>query len=115
MNTITLYPIDDYKDNIGIDYIEKTVYLWNLATKVNNKYAVFIPNKWYEKFAIITNLCRLQIEAYKDKIKNHNSTIQDEVCRKRTKEIKNAFDELVLELRTHINTLGIKDDNKNTD
>ena len=113
MNTITLFPIDDDKSIAGVDYFEKTVVLLNTATEVNNKYAIFIINEWYEKFTYITNLCRLKVEAYKDKIINqfHISNEKEKECCERTQQIKDAFDELVFELRTHINTLGVKENN----
>ena len=89
----------------------KIVTLLNDANEAINKYAVFIPEKWYEKFDQIKVLCRKQLDASGDYIldgKIGNRTIRSikNECKKRNRQINNVFDELVNELREYILKIG---------
>ena len=114
MYVMNLFPLE--KESIQVDrgYLQKTNNYLNDAVSAINKYAVFIPKNWYDKFVIITGLCNLQIQNY-DKLMTNRGNVVQELCVERTRNIKNSFDDLVLELRTHINTLGLKENNKHAD
>ena len=81
-----------------------------------NKYAVFVPKKWYEQFVEIKNLCRLQITFYfeLDILNVYQSGCEGQgeiriACYERTKIINDKFDTIVDELREYIRELETKE------
>lgn len=117
MHIINLFPLDGVAVQLYENYIDLACVYLDDAAATANKYAIFIPQNWYDRFTIIINLCRFQIEGYNKfyygaMIGNNDFREQ---CYNRTKEIKEAFDSLVVELRAHINSLGINKEKTNAD
>ena len=97
------------QDNQDFELQNELVILLNDANAAINKYAIFIPEKWYDKFIYIKHLCREQLHAFNDyvldgKLKNKTVKAIKTECKKRYDEINDVFDGLVSELREYIAT-----------
>lgn len=99
------------QDNEDIETHDSLIDLLNEANEAINKYAIFIPEKWYVKFEQIKNMCRQQINEFRDyaidgKLKNKSIQNIKKECDKRYDKIDHIFDDLVSELREYISKLG---------
>ena len=101
------------RNKYDIDTFDEIVKLSNVANEAINKYAIFIPEKWYNKFQEVKGLCKNQLDAFYDYVIEgnlKNKSIQNikKECRNRFYRIGNLFVDLVNELRTYISsTLGV--------
>lgn len=115
MHVLNLFPLGDKIVQLYENYLDVARVYLNDASSAINKYAIFIPKNWYDRFTGIINLCRAQIDGYNDfyfGTKIRDNQFREDCC-KRTEDIKDAFDNLVEELREHINSLGVNKEKKN--
>lgn len=117
-NCFRLFPYDFNYSRIGkpsqsdadFELHNNIASLLNDANEAINKYAIFIPKKWYEKFEHLKLLCKEQLISFGDyvldgKTRNKTGRAVKNECNKRDDEIENVFDELVSELREYIASL----------
>ena len=88
---------------------------YNEANTSIRKYAVFIPEEFYKKFCSIRELCYMQLNWYPDfQLGTLDSGVANELkeersaCWRRTKEISEALNLLVVDLRAYLEKLDVK-------
>lgn len=120
MDTCALFPQGLYYE--PVDEQEKEKYYkefysniqesYNQANKAVNKYAIFIPEKWYDKFMEIRTECHLQARLFY--ALNFAKTLKKESdkvleCFNRTKRIEEMTRDLKKDLRKYIEELDVKE------
>ena len=82
------------------------------ANRTINKYAIFMPEEWYDKFIEIKKLCFLQIRYFAEYRFIHVSEVISEPitkCFSRTSEITDKVSKLIKELRKYLEELDVKE------
>ena len=93
----------------------KACMAYNGANTAIRKYAVFIPEAIYKKFCDVKKLCHMQLNWYPDlRLEKHDSDVVKEwkdeqrACCRRTREISEALNSLVVDLRAYLEKLDVK-------
>ena len=89
--------------------------LYNEANISIHKYAIFIPDRWYNEFTKLKTLCLDHLEAFKNYVifgnpeSKQKEGIEAEV-RDRGIEIANILNALIVDLREYLSKLGAEKD-----
>ena len=88
-----------------------------LAHKAINKYACFLPEKWYNKFVELKKQCAIQLKCFFFcKIScASNANLDTTQCCNRTGAIEKDTEVLISELRQYISSLTHKEETNNGD